>query len=179
MRNIVVCLLAFTFAGCLGISPEEARRRSIGDGDEDREEEHNPGTPCLACHDRDFNPGDDVFAVAGTVFLQVEDPDTMGLAGVSVFVRDARGREFEAITNDAGNFMFEVKERDRERIEMRGQGKTRLSFWPEYPLETWIEQGGIEQRMETLIERDGSCATCHDGDPSARSVGRVFLMETP
>ncbi|MCB9597781.1 MAG: hypothetical protein H6719_34000 [Sandaracinaceae bacterium] len=169
-------------AGCLGVSPEEARRRGLnvrGD-DDDGDPTHNPGTPCLACHAADYNPGDDVFALAGTVYFHVEDPDSRGLAGVDVYARDARGREMHAITNRTGNFMFDVEGGpDGVGFRERSNGRTRLFFEPEYPIEVWIAQGGTEQRMRTPIRREGSCATCHDALPSATSIGRVFLMETP
>lgn len=177
MTRLLGLALLLTVSGCIGVSPEEARAAAIGgeEWDDDGDEEHNPGLPCLACHDRDYSPGDDVFALAGTVFLHAEDRDEDGLAGVTVHVRDARGRELTAVTNGAGNFMFEVEEGESER--MRDDGKTRVGFWPEYPMEVWIESGGTEQRMRGPIRREGSCATCHAGAPSATSVGRVFLME--
>lgn len=177
---IPTVLLALT-SGCLGVSPEQARAREIGRGedDDDGDPEHNPGLPCLACHGRDYSPGDDVFALAGTVFLRASDRDDEGIGEVTVHVRDARGRDFAAVSNRAGNFMFSVDEGEDARVRMRDDGETELGFWPEYPLEVWIESGGTEQRMRGLIRREGSCATCHDGAPSATSVGRVWLAEGP
>lgn len=173
LRWLSAGLMLSSVGGCLGTSPAEARRQAIGDGDYDLEEEHNPGKPCLACHDRDFHPGGDVFAVAGTVYLRASDPDERGLAGVDVFIRDAVGRELHAVTNDAGNFMVEV---DPDEAGEHEDGRLTVADWPEYPLEVRISQGDMEQRMLTPIHREGSCAGCHDGEADATSVGRVFLQ---
>ncbi|MCA9606366.1 MAG: hypothetical protein KC619_12255 [Myxococcales bacterium] len=173
---LVVLLLAALASGCIGVSPEQAAARAVGRGedDDDGDPEHNPGTPCLVCHGPDYSPGDEVFSLAGTVFLRSSDADRNGLAGVNVHVRDATGREMVVETNRAGNFMFEEGGRGD-----RGRGRYQASPPPEFPLEVWIESGGTEQHMRGLIRREGSCAACHSGAPSATSVGRIFLMDAP
>ena len=76
-----------------------------------------------------------------------------------------------AVSNRAGNFMFEAEEgEDGTRVRVRDDGKTKLSFWPTFPIEVWIEQGGIEQRMLAPIQREGSCAACHDGGATFSDV---------
>lgn len=177
MRATLILIAAFALGGCLGTSPEEARANALGVDYDDGDETHAPGMPCLYCHGPDHTPGEEQFALAGTVFLYASDRNEDGLGGVTVHLRDARGREMHAISNRAGNFMFEVDGGEgRVRVDDE-EGKTELGFEPEYPIEAWIEQGGVEQRMRTPIRREGSCAHCHFGDPSADSVGRVFLME--
>ncbi len=179
--KLSLCLLPALLNGCLGVSPEEARQRAIEDRlsggggrweDDDGDEEHNPGTPCLACHSRDYNAaGEDPLAVAGTIYLFATDADTNGLPGVTVHLRDALGREMSTVSNGSGNFMFGGDDDDDD------DGRRGGRFWPEYPIQVWIEQGGVTQYMLAPIRREGSCATCHDREASATSIGRVFLME--
>jgi hypothetical protein len=166
--RVWLAICALVSASCIGTSPEQARVQeliALG-ADEDGSEEHNPGFPCGDCHGESF-------AQAGTVFLFARDADEDGLAGVTVYIEDALGRRASAVSNDAGNFLFEVGAGGGSSRD----GRARIDFSPQYPITTWIEQGGTEQRMLTPIRRTPSCASCHFREPGAASVGRVFLME--
>jgi hypothetical protein len=117
---------------------------------------HRPGQPCLACHyDAGSGP---TFALGGTVFATpVED---IGVSDVTVTITDALGKTRTLTSNCAGNFYM--------------PGSTELA----YPLHAEIEctlPDGTTRRsvMGTRIGRDGSCASCHHGAPSAKSPGRV------
>jgi mono/diheme cytochrome c family protein len=159
---------------CIGTSPEEAAREAQGD-EEDGDEEHRPGQPCLVCHGVDYSPGGPVFAVAGTVYLRASDAE--GIGGALVEVTDARGRQFRAPTNRVGNFMVEVKP-GLSSPQLTRRGRLRIGYEPEYPLSIRIERGDLVQEMESFAWRDGSCAGCHLGvDDTADSVPRVFLIE--
>ncbi|HJL17711.1 MAG TPA: hypothetical protein RMH99_18750 [Sandaracinaceae bacterium LLY-WYZ-13_1] len=179
VRSLLWLPFALAAVGCIGTRPEQARYdelRRLG-ADDDGDEEHNPGYPCVDCHGRDYAPGDDVFALAGTVYLRASDPYERGLAGAVVHVRDAEGRELEVVSNEVGNFMVSVEGGEEDEGEGSEEGEIEIGWWPTYPLEVWVTQGELEQRMETLIEREESCAHCHWRDPSATSVGRIYLME--
>lgn len=167
-----VLALALLLGGCIGVSPEQ-READQYPYDDDEGPEHNPGLPCLACHDRDFSPGEDVFALAGTVYRFADDAE--GVEGVEVQVTDADGNELTAVSNRAGNFMFEVDEGERTR--QRGEGRTEIGFWPAYPMTVRLSRDGIEQEMLTRVQREGSCNACHMADVDEASVGRIYLEE--
>jgi hypothetical protein len=178
MDAVRYAIALFVLSGCLGVTPDERLREEIGDGEEDDGPEHNPGEPCLACHSQRYSPGEDVFAFAGTVYL--EQGDTEGIAGARVFVEDARGRTIEAVSNRAGNFMVEVEDGDDDgtRIDEE-EGKTKIGFWPEYPLTVRVTYGDLEQEMLNPIRREGSCSACHYQEPDADSVGRIYMVDPP
>lgn len=173
----VIALLALLAPGCIGTSPEQARADELYamGADDDGDEDHNPGFPCTDCHGPIEGPS---FELAGTIYrTPLPDPGASGQhrgeGGIEVHVRDARGVEHVAITNRAGNFMFGDGDEGSTRVEA-------LTF----PLEVWVRRDGIEQRMETLIQRERSCSTCHlcapgECAPGATSVGRVYLEEAP
>jgi len=180
--SFIAALCAGTIGalGCLGTSPQEREKQAQGEY-EDGDEFHRPGQPCLVCHSEDFSPGDDVFQVAGTIYLTPTSPD--GLAGVTVEVTDAAGRVATATTNRVGNFMFkkgddEGEEReDREDREER-DGKVKLPYRVTYPLTIRVSYLEFEQVMESVSWREGSCAHCHSLDgPHEGSEGRVYLTE--
>ena len=107
--------LAFT-AGCIVESPQERDPRVQGDY-EDGDEEHRPGQPCLLCHGEGHfpaAPGEDIFAVAGTVYPAIDSDENDGLGNVEVAITDATGTTYRVQTNDAGNFMLEVDGDDDE-----------------------------------------------------------------
>jgi hypothetical protein len=165
----------FFLSACLGTTPEEQLKDSLGpyyDGDE----EHRPGQPCLACHGEGFTPGEEQFVVAGTVYPTPTSPrpDGLGgLAGVLVEITDAQDRTVSVTTNRTGNFMF-------ERGNEGGRGRGRIPFDLVYPLRIRISLGDVEQVMESVTWREGSCATCHSLEgPHESSEPPVYLMEAP
>ena len=163
-------------SGCIGESPEQRDRAAQGEA-EDGDEEHRPGQPCLVCHGQDYNPGDDVFAVAGTIYRSPSDPDRQGLEGASVSITDDDGRTFVALTNRVGNFMIEVESGiDQPRQESRG--RLLIPWQPTFPLTVEIDHAGDSQVMESKIWREGSCAGCHRGSTAdADSVEKVWLID--
>ena len=175
IKRLVTLAVVFML-GCLGTSPEEERREAQGPY-EDGNEEHRPGQPCLVCHSHDYNPGGDVFEVAGTVYLMASDDDESGIEGASVDFTDATGRTFSALTNRKGNFMVEV-DSGLAAPEQRNNGRLGIPFRPEFPLRVAVRYADLEAEMETEIRREGSCAGCHRGEaPSRDHVDKVFASE--
>lgn len=162
-RTFVALVTCIALGGCLGTTEDERRREEIGEG-LDPGPEHNPGEPCLLCHGE--------FALAGTVYL--EQDDRFGLEGARVFIEDGQDRLIEGVTNRAGNFIVSV---EGEASIDDEDGWTYLDFTPEFPMRVRVTYGDLEQEMETLIQREGSCNECHYRTPSADSVGHVFLVE--
>ena len=94
--------------------------------------------------------------MAGTVFTTLEAGRPVW--GARVTMTDALGRSMVAETNCAGNFFL------------------RPETWrPAYPVTTTVAFGTQTQTMESLIEREASCAACHGKQPSPTSAGAVFL----
>lgn len=157
--RVFLLLIAPLAAACLAETPQEAEPAVQGDY-EDGNEEHRPGQPCLLCHSSDGHllipPGRETFEVAGTVYGTIDADEDDGLNNVEIIFTDARGDQFTASSNRAGNFYIEEK--------------------LVYPLEVTIRRGDDEQRMKTKIWRNGSCAHCHGPTPGADSVGRVYLF---
>lgn len=121
--------------------------------------QHRPGQPCVLCHGGG-GPGEPNFSIAGTVYRQIDDERP--LQGVQVDLVDSHGRTRRTFTNCAGNFYL-----------------TESDWDPRFPVWVTLRHGDIVNEMETPIFRDGSCAACHEGDPSPTSVGRVFLSDEP
>ncbi|AKT42079.1 uncharacterized protein CMC5_063020 [Chondromyces crocatus] len=115
---------------------------------------HRAGQPCLLCHDGGVTTP---FSVAGTIHRLADAPVAAG--GVVVSLVDKRGVTFEAATNCAGNFF--VRPGD---------------FTPEYPMWVTIERGEWRQEMESPVNGDGSCATCHTSETGTRSAGQVYIL---
>jgi hypothetical protein len=164
---------------CIGVSPEDQRRASLGDAP-DGDEEHRPGQPCLACHSEDYDPGGRVFVLAGTVYRRTGDPESMGLEGAELRFLDAEGHEFGALTNRVGNFMINVDTSLSEPLH-RTKGRLTIPYEPVFPLSVSYVYLGEEKAMESLIWREGSCATCHYGsEADVDHVEKVwFEEETP
>lgn len=119
---------------------------------------HRAGQPCLTCHDG--RSSERAFSVAGTIFATAESGQAA--PGVVVALVDAEGRTFRAATNCAGNFFVEPAD-----------------FTPRYPLFVALESGAYRVEMETPVQRDGSCASCHVDPASNDRVGHVFVFGTP
>lgn len=128
---------------------------------------HRGGQPCLACHGG-YGPGGGDFAFAGTIYATPSDPTPVNAAKITV--TDATGQSRELFSNCAGNFLQEIRQ-----------------WTPIFPLRVEVEctlpvpagsppgTVGAKKRsvMQTRIARDGSCASCHFGDPSQSSPGRI------
>lgn len=117
---------------------------------------HRPGQPCLACH-YDAGPGP-TFTLGGTVFATPEED--IGVSNVTVTVVDALGKTQTLTSNCAGNFYL--------------RGAVDLAYPLRAEVSCTLPDGTIKRSvMGSRISRDGSCASCHRGDPSATSPGRV------
>lgn len=120
---------------------------------------HRPGQPCLACHD-----GEDhevrAFSVGGTVFAF--DDGGAPVSDVVVELTDTSGRTYRTATNCAGNF-FVLPE----------------DFSPSYPLWVTLVDGDRRVDMDSPVERDGSCGSCHTRTPGPRSTPPVYLYDLP
>lgn len=124
---------------------------------------HRPGQPCLVCHDN--------FTVAGTLYLTPK-PDAgpnKPLAYGRVRITDATGAKYEKVANCVGNFYITPRE-----------------FDPVFPFRVDVafgadpkEEEGTLVAMESLVHRDGSCASCHKDPPGPASVGQIFLTDLP
>lgn len=174
MDALKVALVAALCCGCLG-GPSELERRAEAYGEvEDEGPEHMPGEPCLVCHSEASDRGDEIFAVAGTVYLRAEDAE--GLGGALVTITDAEGRSFTVETNRAGNFMVEEVPGEGGFLD-NGEGEATVGWELAWPLTTSIQHGAIEVDMETPIRLEGSCNECHASEASETSIGRIVVME--
>jgi len=126
---------------------------------------HRPGQPCLTCHGGG-GPAKAQFVVAGTIY-QLQDPTSPPMAGLTVSILDATkdGTPHTAVTNEAGNFYIRAE-----------------NWTPVFPLHDItlsIEGSQNSPVMNTVMGRDGSCATCHY-DPASRSTpGHVYFASDP
>lgn len=119
---------------------------------------HRPGQPCLACHS-DGGQGSPVLSAGGTVFATPTEDVPVG--NVDVTITDSSGRKVDMLSNCAGNFYA---------TETLAQ----LAFPLHVEIECTLPDGSKRRSvMGTRVERDGSCASCHSGNPSASSPGRV------
>ncbi len=166
------------WSACLADSPQELEPAVQGDYD-DGDEEHRPGQPCLLCHSAEGHfpvpPGEKTFEIGGTIYGQREADENDGLRDVEVLFTDARGDQFTALSNRAGNFLVEV-DGSLSAPRQKSKGVLKIPRKPLFPLEVSIRRGDDEQRMKTKIWRNGSCAHCHGPKVGAESVGRVFLF---
>jgi hypothetical protein len=115
---------------------------------------HRPGQPCLLCHDGALgNPPR--FTVAGTIFQT--DSSRTPASDATVKLTDKNGATTALVTNEAGNFYASPGD-----------------FDPVFPLSVVVSFQGTEQKMSSLINGDGSCATCHVDPAGQSAVGHVF-----
>jgi hypothetical protein len=103
------------------------------------------------------------------VFAQPDDE--IPVKGAKVTITDSTGQKKSAKTNCAGNFYIEEAD-----------------FTPVYPVRVEIECttpagfSGVTETyrnvMGTRVNRDGSCAGCHDNEPASQNgPGRVYCMD--
>jgi len=118
---------------------------------------HRPGQPCNVCHDGEIARE---FAVAGTVYWAFDSKRPA--PGTRVDLTDADGEHQVAYANCSGNFFLLPEEL-----------KVTFPFWVK------VSGGGTEVTMDSPVNGDGSCASCHKKTLSTRSTGRVFLYENP
>lgn len=114
---------------------------------------HRAGQPCLACHD---GSGPRELSVGGTIYRT--EGSKSPVAGVRVELTDATGTTFTTATNCAGNFFVDPAD-----------------FTPTYPLRVALQAGAQRIEMDSPIQRDGSCASCHARPAGTASAGVVYL----
>ncbi len=122
---------------------------------------HRPGQPCLVCHGGS-GPAHVVFSVAGTVFQY--PGSTAAAVDAGVQLEDSDGRFYASYTNSAGNFYVPES-----------------SWSPVYPMSVprlTDSTGDNPEQMLTLVNRAGSCASCHALTTGTDSIGPVFLYPT-
>ncbi|HEY2899104.1 MAG TPA: hypothetical protein VGL59_00910 [Polyangia bacterium] len=115
---------------------------------------HRPGQPCVLCHDGQGGPRQ--MSVAGTIFR--DDMDRTPLADADVVMIDSAKTRFTAHTNCVGNFFVWPGD-----------------YQPVFPFWVAVSQGANASPMETPIQRDGSCASCHFDPLGARTAGHIYL----
>ncbi len=116
---------------------------------------HRAGQPCLTCHGGD-GPGSPEFAMGGTIYATRKDADP--LEGAVVTLTDVTGQIRTVTTNDVGNFRIRVEQ-----------------WKPIFPLKVKVTLGKDETVMETLINGNTACNTCHRGDGDASHMPHVYL----
>lgn len=112
---------------------------------------HRPGQPCVVCHDT-YGGAQPAMAIGGTVYaLDTKAKKITPVKNVRVLITDSSdngGVVKKACTNEAGNFWIE------------------RANWADivYPLSAKVGSAS----MQSLIGREGSCASCHQlpGDDS-------------
>ncbi len=129
---------------------------ALGDSNERNGPTHRPGQPCLVCHGGS-GPASAEFSIAGTVY-QVKG-GTDPVSGATVALVDATGVEYDATTNEAGNFYI-----------------AKTNWQPTAPIKVSVTLGNNTATMISHIGRDGSCGSCHTDPPGPRSPGRVYLV---
>ncbi len=119
---------------------------------------HRPGQPCTVCHD-----GGEAreIAIAGTVYWALDS--RAPAPGTRVDMLDGQGNHQVALTNCAGNFFILPEDL-----------VVSYPFWV-----TLTAPGASDITMDSPVNGDGSCATCHHKTFSTRSTGRVYLYENP
>jgi hypothetical protein len=120
---------------------------------------HRAGQPCVTCH-QDGGPAALAFVFGGTVYQEEETKTAM--SGALVKLTDAKGAHKVAETNCAGNFYVEG-----------------VDFTPTFPVHVEIDFGATTAAMISHLGIDGSCADCHTGKDSAKSVDHVYLFPGP
>lgn len=117
---------------------------------------HRPGQPCLACHSPAGHRSP-YFSVAGTVY-QTQERNSPPARDVIVELTDAKKRTYKVATNCAGNFYVQ-----------------QADYRPVYPMHVTMHYAGADAPMITVVNRDGSCATCHADPQSWQSAGHVYM----
>lgn len=119
---------------------------------------HRPGQPCTLCHD---GATARELAIAGTVYWALDSRSPA--PGTRVDLVDEQGNQQSAITNCAGNFFIYPEDLT-----------VSYPFWV-----TLSAAGAASITMDSPVNGNGSCATCHRKTFSTRSTGRVYLYENP
>jgi hypothetical protein len=159
-------IVLVVLGACIGQTPDDRARDAVVSVGR-HGPTHNPGSPCLLCHD---------FALAGTIYQRATDDN--GVVGATVTMTDAAGRSFSAVSNETGNFYVTV-DSSLSEPQPTDQGEVRVPWSVIYPVHVEVTAGGATKKMRNAIHQWGSCASCHTPDPGATSNGRVYVEGTP
>lgn len=172
MKRNAVFVLAMMHASCTD-PVRDQQIEALGEEIGEPGPEHRPGQPCLLCHSEGGPAADKSFKVAGTIF-ETNEPGSPGAEGVAVDLIDAPGvpPNVRPITNRAGNFWVTSD----EWRDLRFPFRVRI-----------LPKGAAEPlRMETTVNREGSCNYCHRPFPKGplseaerqanrNSVGQIYV----
>lgn len=112
-----------------------------------------PGNACIACHAS--TPGSPPFAIAGTVYPTLHEPDDCyGAKNVQVEITDSAGRVLLLPVNSAGNFFQFASE----------------SVVPPFRARVLFD-GGARSMNQTQVS--GDCNGCHTQFGANGSPGRI------
>lgn len=123
-------------------------------GDRESAQMH-PGVACTACH---VSKGEGPrFAIAGTVFQNLDDKDDCGgvASNVSVVITDANAAVHTLSVNAMGNFMLE---------------RTTLAL--PYSAKVIDGSGGVREMVAK--QTDGDCNVCHTATGAQAAPGRII-----
>jgi len=173
-RSLIV-VLCMGFSACLATSPESAAEEALGGEILGLHHGplHRPGQPCLVCHGENSSWGQNTFELAGTVFERAAD--RRGVGGVDVVLADVNGSEYIAKTNSTGNFFITVDSGVRTPRKGRN-GELVIPQGLSFPLHVTIRNGSNEQKMQSLVWRNSSCADCHRGPANDLSNGPIYMQ---
>lgn len=111
-----------------------------------------PGRNCLRCHSPNGAAARKPFSVGGTVFDTKDASVCGGVAGVTVHVVDAKGKQLRLVSNEVGNFY------SAEPLEP--------------PLTIAAERNG-ERLAMPVTAPTGGCALCHSWPDPVSASGRI------
>lgn len=152
-----VSLVALAFFGCadptVNATVDELGPEAPGVGPGPN---HRPGQPCVACHQNTGRASP--FSLAGTVYQDRER--TRPLVGARLDFIDAKGHSYATYSNCVGNFYIGADE-----------------WHAHFPLWVQLVYGNEAIFMQTPIQRERSCATCHFDPSGPDSAGHVYLSE--
>jgi hypothetical protein len=132
-------LAALLFAAAVGASIG-----ACGGGD-DNGPNMKPGENCLSHHS---------FSAAGTVFKSATSGTGDGLAGATVSITDATGKQVSLTSNSVGNFYTQEA----------------LAF----PIAIGVSVGTVVQKMAAAT--NGGCNGCHTQPPVNGAPGRIYVQ---
>jgi hypothetical protein len=159
MKRVICMMLPSLWLACAGDPVRDEAEAALGPEapGEQPGPLHRAGQSCTTCH-RDEGSAR-AFAVAGTIFARAGE--RRGAEEVVVDLSDARGSRRRAVTNVAGNFFVAADD-----------------WRPVWPVRAKLVVGGRERAMESVIQREGSCATCHSDPRGPASAGPILAEET-
>jgi mono/diheme cytochrome c family protein len=153
MKRILLPLALLSFAlapGCRNDPVEQAIIDALPKDTTPNGPLHRGGQPCLVCHDS--YGGATPLAIGGTVYaLDPTMKKILPASQIRVTIVDSNsGDSRNVCSNAAGNFFIES--------------------WSDLTFPLTPTAGGVT--MQSLVGRDGSCATCH-ALPNAQSLDPV------